>query len=116
MNTDKTIGIVGGVGPYAGLDLTRKIFDQTKASSDQDYLSVALLSIPQQIEDRTSFLLGQTNINPANAISKIIRKLEQIGVGVAGIPCNSVHSPRIFDGILKKLRKANYNGLGFSDH
>lgn len=109
MNNDKMIGIVGGVGPYAGLDLTRKIFDQTKASSDQDYLSVVLLSIPQQIEDRTSFLLGQTNINPANAISKIIRKLEQIGVGVAGIPCNSVHSPRIFDGILKKLRKANSN-------
>ena len=76
------IGIVGGVGPYAGLDLTRKIFDQTKAVSDQDYLSVVLLSMPQQIEDRTSFLLGQTSINPANAIFKIIRK--SMTTGIAG--------------------------------
>lgn len=109
MNNDKMIGIVGGVGPYAGLDLTRKIFDQTKATSDQDYLSVVLLSIPQQIEDRTSFLLGQTRINPANAIFKILKKLEQIGARVVGIPCNTVHSPQIFDFILEKLKKTNSN-------
>ena len=29
MNDHSIIGVVGGVGPYAGLDLTQKIFDQT---------------------------------------------------------------------------------------
>lgn len=109
MNTEKIIGIVGGVGPCAGLDLTRKIFDQTKATNDQDFLSVVLLSMSKQIEDRTSFLLGQISINPANAIFKILRKLEQIGVGVAGIPCNTAHSSQIFDVILEKLKKTNSN-------
>ena len=28
---NKMIGIVGGMGPYAGLDLARKIFDLTQA-------------------------------------------------------------------------------------
>ena len=30
------IGIVGGVGPYAGVDLLRKLLDNTLANSDQD--------------------------------------------------------------------------------
>jgi len=107
MNNKKMIGIVGGVGPYAGLDLTRKIFDQTTANNDQEHLPVALLSIPQQIEDRTSFLLGKTNINPAYAIFKIIRKLEEMGASVVGIACNSAHSPKIFDIIIEELKKTD---------
>jgi len=107
MSSEKIIGIVGGVGPYAGLDLAKKIFDQTKAKSDQEHLPIALLSIPQQIEDRTAFLLNETNINPANAIFTIIRKLEQIGADIIGIACNTAHTPEIFDTILKKLNQAN---------
>lgn len=107
MSNKKVIGIVGGLGPYAGLDLARKIFDQTEAKSDPEYLSVALLSVPQEIVDRTSFLLGKVNINPALAIFRIIRKLEKIGAGVIGIPCNTAHSPRIFNVILEELKKAN---------
>lgn len=103
------IGIVGGVGPYAGLDLVRKIFDQTEAKRDQDHLAIALLSLPQQIEDRTEFLLGKTEVNPAEAVFEIIRKLEQIGAGVVGIPCNTFHSADILDVLLEKLRKAKSN-------
>ena len=107
MDSEKIIGIVGGLGPYAGLDLTRKIFDQTRANTDQEHLSVALLSIPQQIEDRTSFLLNETNVNPADAIFTIIRKLEQIGADIVGIACNTAHTPEIFDVILEKLSQAD---------
>jgi len=107
MNNEKVIGIVGGVGPYAGLDLVGKIFDQTIANMDQEHLSVALISIPKEIEDRTLFLLDQTGINPAYAIFRVIRKLEEIGASVIGIPCNTVHAPRIFDVILEELKKAN---------
>ena len=51
MKNQKLIGIVGGVGPYAGLDLCRKIFEQTDAHRDQEHLPIALLSIPQKIKD-----------------------------------------------------------------
>ena len=107
MNNEKIIGIVGGLGPYAGLDLVKKIFDQTKAKTDQEHLPIALLSIPQQIEDRTSFILNETNVNPADAIFTIIIKLEQIGADIVGIACNTAHTPEIFDVILKKLKQAN---------
>ena len=107
LNKEKTIGIVGGVGPYAGIDLAGKIFDQTIAKSDQEHLSVILLSFPKDIEERTLFLLGKITVNPAHAIFKIIRRLEETGAFVVGIPCNTVHSPQIFDVIIEKLTKVN---------
>lgn len=100
------IGIVGGVGPYAGLDLARKIFDQTIASRDQEHLPVALLSVPGEIADRTEFLLGKIETNPAHALADMVLKLEQLGASVVGIPCNTAHAPRIFDVLTGDLEKA----------
>jgi aspartate racemase len=107
MSNEKLIGIMGGVGPYAGLDLVRKIFDQTKAITDQEHLPVALLSLPDQIPDRTAFLLGQTNTNPADAICDVLMKLEQLGATVAGIPCNTAHCAPIFEAVREQLEQAH---------
>lgn len=99
------IGIVGGIGPYAGIDLLNKIYSNTLAKKDQDYLSVILLSLPSSIEDRTQFLLGEIGKNPGHSIAKIILKLEALGAEVAGIPCNTAHSDEIFSVILNHLKK-----------
>ena len=106
MTDTKTIGVVGGVGPYAGIDLVKKIFDNTKANTDQENLPVALISIPEKIHDRTEFLLDETKPNPAKQIFEIIKQLESIGAIVVGIPCNTVHSPKIFDVIKNKLSES----------
>jgi len=97
------IGIVGGVGPYAGLDLAQKIFDQTKATCDQEHLPVAVLSAPHRIADRTAFLLGLTDENPALAITEVIQELHACGASVVGIPCNTAHAAPIFSEIVKRL-------------
>jgi aspartate racemase len=93
------IGIVGGVGPYAGLDLQRKILEQTIASRDQDHLPVIAVSWPGPIADRTEYLLGRVPENPAGAILDQLRLLANAGATVAGIPCNTAHAPAIFDAI-----------------
>lgn len=100
------IGIVGGVGPYAGLDLVQKIFDQTKAKKDQDHLSVYLASESSKISDRSEFLCGKIQENPGYAIAEIIKKLEKIGATVAAVACNTAHSPKIFDVVLQSLEKS----------
>ena len=102
----KIIGVIGGAGPFAGLDLTRKILEQTVAVQDQDHLTVINWSQPAQIADRTQFLLGETAVNPAHAIAEQLRKLEQAGAAVAAIPCNTAHAPSIFDTVLALLRTA----------
>lgn len=100
------IGVVAGVGPYAGLDLLGKILSQTAAGKDQDHLAVASLSQPEAIADRTAFLLGETAVNPAFAIVEQLLKLEQMGAAVAGIPCNTAHAPQIFERIKEGLETA----------
>lgn len=105
-NSNSIIGIIGGVGPYAGMHLMKRILDMTKVSKDQDHLSVALLSYPSKIGDRTDYLLGKTNINPAYSISSILLKLEQVGAKIAGIACNTSYAPPIFNVICSELKNA----------
>ena len=99
------IGIVGGVGPCAGADLALKIFNQTIAKKDQDHISIAVISQPADVEDRSTYLLGKSNKNPAYSIAEIIKKLELVGARYVGIACNTSHAPRIYDVILSELRK-----------
>lgn len=93
------IGLVGGVGPYAGLDLQRKILEQTIAARDQEHLPVIAVSWPGPIADRTEYLLGRVADNPAGALLAQLRLLADAGADVAAIPCNTAHAPAIFDAI-----------------
>lgn len=104
--SDKIIGIVGGAGPFAGIDLQTKIAQQTIASTDQTHLTVLSLSEPSAILDRTEYLLGVVDVNPAGAIATQLIKLAQAGAQVAAIPCNTAHAPAIFNVIRQKLAKA----------
>ena len=67
---------------------------------------MALLSLPGQIADRTEYLLGQSTENPAGPIAEVVLRLEGLGADVVGIPCNTAHSPRIFDEIRHRLANA----------
>ena len=99
------IGIVGGMGSYAGTDLLNKVFDNTLVNNDQDHLDTVLLSMPSGIDDRTEFLIGKVKINPAFAIANVLFKLQNVGATVAGISCNTAHSKKIFNTVLSELKK-----------
>lgn len=99
------IGIVGGVGPYSGIDLLKKVFDNTLAKNDQEHLDVALLSMSSHIMDRTEYLLGEVKDNPGIAIAKVLLNLQDSGSTIAGIPCNTAHSNEIFSRIELELKR-----------
>jgi aspartate racemase len=104
MSSRKIVGIVGGVGPYAGLDLSKKVFDHTLATTDQEHLDLVMLSWPQSVADRTAFLLGRSDADPAPALCECLLALESIGCGIAGIACNTAHSPRLFQALKSGLQ------------
>lgn len=108
VSREPLIGIIGGMGPYAGLDLVRKIFDLTPASRDQDHLPVALLSFPHRICDRSTYLFDETQPNPVPALTEIARQLDTVGATVAAMPCNTAHSPPIFDAIAGALQASGH--------
>ena len=91
------IGVLGGLGPYAGLDLVRSIFDETEAHADQAHLPVALLSYPGRIPDRATWIADETAPSPLPAMMEVLRRLDDAGCTVAGVPCNTAHARPIFD-------------------
>jgi len=97
------IGIVGGIGSYAGIDLMKKICDHSGARTDQEHLPMALISVPHKVQDRTRYLMKEIDENPGDAIAEIIASLFASGADVIGIPCNTAHAPPIFERIAQKL-------------
>lgn len=98
------IGIVGGVGPLAGLDVFKKIIQETDVQNDQDHLPVLLMSYPHLIVDRTEYLLQKVDTNPAYALANIIEQLANSGAQVVAIPCNTAHAPAIFSVVEAQLK------------
>jgi aspartate racemase len=105
-NTRKPIGIVGGLGPWAGLDLNQKIFANTPAQKEQDHFQVYLLSCSSLIGDRTEYLLNpDDHENPGEAILGVVEKLAGIGAEVIGIPCNTAHCAPIYNVVLERIKE-----------
>lgn len=102
----KTIGIAGGVGPYAGLDLLKKVYNNTLAYSDQDHLKIVLFSLSSEIPDRTEYLLDKSNPSPVNPMFRVLKKMDDIGIDVAGIACNTFHSEKIYFELKEEIEKA----------
>ncbi|MBC9914885.1 aspartate/glutamate racemase family protein [Chitinophaga varians] len=107
INKEPVIGIVGGMGPQAGVELCSRITALTGATRDQEHLSVVMMSFPSHIVDRTSFLEGQSVVNPGYNIAAIVRKLELVGASVVGMACNTAYVPEIFDVIVQELQSSN---------
>ena len=107
------IGVVGGLGPYAGLDLVKKLLDNTRAVHDQDHVRVMLHSFPGDVPVRPEFLLGLTTENPGLVIGDIMLGLARAGADIIGMPCNTAHSPRILDVALERLRSGGGERVRF---
>lgn len=93
---NNAIGIVGGVGPFAGLELQRAILHNSQAHRDQDFPPVVSISDPKEIADRSEFLLRTTSVNPAYAIINQIKTLYGCGARYIGVPCITAHADEIF--------------------
>ena len=104
---EKTIGIVGGMGPRAGVALLNSLIDQTPANIDQEHLNTLLVSFPKNIADRTSFLEGEVGINPGFEIAAIVKRLIASGAEVIGLACNTSHVPKIFEVVRTEVNKFN---------
>lgn len=107
MEHEPIIGVVGGMGPQAGLDLVRKIMANTRAATDQEHLPVLLFSFPNRLGNRAAYLGTKTGENPGNAIADLLLQMERLGVTVAGVASSAAHIPEIFQLIQARLEEAS---------
>ncbi len=100
----KIVGIIGGVGPYAGVDFHRKLLDSTPANIDQEHLEIYHLSASERIGDRSAFLQDNSLPHPAQGFIYVAQKLLSIGAKILAIPCNTAHSEKILSPFLDFLQ------------
>ena len=86
---EKIIGILGGMGPEATIDLFYKIIKFTPAEKDQDHFRIIIDNNPK-IPDRTAAILGKGE-DPLPALQETARNLEKAGADFIIIPCNTAH-------------------------
>ncbi|WP_411704104.1 aspartate/glutamate racemase family protein [Edaphovirga cremea] len=89
MSNTFLLGILGGMGPLATVDLQQKIIGLTPASRDQDHLPVVTWNVPQ-IPDRQKALAG-TGESPLPQLLHAITQLNRLAVSHIAIPCNTAH-------------------------
>ncbi|MDQ7819814.1 MAG: amino acid racemase [Armatimonadota bacterium] len=87
--TPRVIGVLGGLGPWATLDLFEKILRLTPAERDQDHLRVIIDNNPR-VPDRGPAILGEGE-DPTPALVEGARTLERAGADFIVIPCNTAH-------------------------
>jgi len=86
----KTIGILGGMGPYATVSFVKKILDLTYAEKDWDYPRL-IIDNHSQIPSRTRHFLYEEE-SPVPGMIDACRRLQQYPVDLIAIPCNSAQA------------------------
>lgn len=88
--TRRTMGVLGGMGPWATLDFFARVLRLTPASCDQDHVRVLIDNNPA-VPDRTAFLLGHGE-DPTPWLVAGARGLAAAGADFLVIPCNTAHA------------------------
>lgn len=85
---NKTIGILGGMGPFATVDLFKKILDNTPAEVDQDHHKIIIYNNPK-IPPRIHPARPSTSPLPELIKSAIL--LQEAGADLLIMPCHTAH-------------------------
>jgi len=85
----KTVGILGGMGSMATVDLFSKIIKHTQVTCDQEHLHI-IIDNYAEIPDRTHYILHQEH-SPLSKMIEAAKRLETAGVDFIAMPCNTAH-------------------------
>lgn len=86
---EKVVGILGGMGPEAAIDLFQKIVAATPASTDQEHLHI-IVDSNTKIPSRQAALL-EGGEDPTPMLQATARNLQKAGADFLVVACNSAH-------------------------
>lgn len=85
----RRVGILGGMGPAATLDLMAKVLAATPAQRDEDHVPLVVWSVPQ-VPPRMAAMRGESP-SPLPAMLEGARFLELAGATALAVACNTAH-------------------------
>jgi aspartate racemase len=86
----RVVGVIGGMGPEATVDLMRRVIAKTQAEDDQDHVHLLVESNPK-IPSRIAHLIEGTGVDPTPELIRIAQNLQRAGAQALAIPCNTAH-------------------------
>lgn len=87
---EKTVGILGGMGPEATVDLMARVIKATPAMDDIDHIRMVVDNNPK-VPSRIKALIENSGPSPGPCLQEMARKLEAWGVDFLAMPCNTAH-------------------------
>lgn len=85
-----TVGILGGMGPEATVDLMQRVIAATPANDDADHIRMLVDNDPK-VPSRIKALIEGTGESPGPYMAKMAQGLERGGADFLVIPCNTAH-------------------------
>lgn len=86
----KVVGVLGGMGPDATVELMRRVVASTPAKDDADHIHMLVDNNPK-VPSRIRALLEGGDEQPGPVLAGMAQRLEQSGADVLVIPCNTAH-------------------------
>jgi aspartate racemase len=87
----RVVGIIGGMGPGATVDLMRRVIAKTPVRDDQDHIHLIVESNPK-IPSRIAHLIEGSGPDPTPELMRIAANLQRAGADALAIPCNTAHA------------------------
>lgn len=86
----RTIGILGGMGPAATVELMSRIIRKTPAEDDCDHLRMLVDNNPK-VPSRIKAIIEGTGADPLPELRRMARGLESAGADFLVMACNTAH-------------------------
>jgi aspartate racemase len=87
----RIVGVLGGMGPDATVDLMRRVIAATPAEDDADHVHLIVDQNPK-VPSRIAALIEGTGESPAPALAAMARRLTAAGAEALAMPCNTAHA------------------------
>jgi aspartate racemase len=87
---DKVVGVIGGMGPEATVDLMMRVIRATPAEDDIDHIRMIVDNNPK-VPSRIKAIIEGTGESPGPSMAEMARNLAASGADFLVIPCNTAH-------------------------
>ncbi|KUM26424.1 hypothetical protein AU467_22135 [Mesorhizobium loti] len=84
------VGVLGGMGPAATIDLMRRVMEATPAADDADHIHLLVDQNPK-VPSRIDALINGTGPSPLDELVRMAKGLESAGATMLAIACNTAH-------------------------
>lgn len=84
------VGIIGGMGPQATVDLMQRVVSRTPAEDDVDHIHMIVDNNPK-VPSRIAALIDETGPSPLPELVRMARGLQASGATLLAMPCNTAH-------------------------